>query len=277
MDHPMKKSIAPFNWIDWSLSAAIVVLSVVLLALLSEPAVGAWLHRPRPGMQVPQLYTNEKTGGAYAGVAIDYLLSLPPDYDASAKWPLVVFLHGAGERGDNLEQVRRTTLSRIVEHDNRRRWGFVLLSPQCPRDSYWQPEQVTELIEHVSSRLSIDRDRVYLTGYSMGGFGTWATACHDPDRFAAIAPLSGGGDVQQAERLQELPIWAFHGDKDNVVSIDGDRAMVEAVQKCGGNVKFTVYPGAGHGICDMTYQDDRLFDWLLAQRRKSTDGRKGVL
>ena len=227
-------------------------------------------------MQVPQQYTNEKTGGAYEGFAIEYLLYLPPKYDASAKWPLVVFLHGAGERGEDLEQVRRTTLPRMVEHDNGRHWGFVLLSPHCPRDSYWQPGQIVELIEHVSSRLSVDRDRIYLTGYSMGGYGTWATACHDPGRFAAIAPVSGGGDAQQVERLKNLPIWAFHGDKDNVVPIDGDRAMVEAVQKCGGNVKFTVYPGAGHGICDMTYQDDRLFDWLLAQRRKSTDGEKGV-
>jgi len=227
-------------------------------------------------MQVAQQYVNEKAGGAYAGFAIDYLLYLPPEYDASAKWPLVVFLHGAGDRGEDLEQVRRTTLPRMVEHDNRRQWGFVLLSPHCPRDSCWQPEQVVELIKHVSSRLSIDRDRVYLTGYSMGGYGTWATACHDPNRFAAIAPVSGGGDVQQAERLKELPIWAFHGDKDNVVPIEPDRAMVDAVQKSGGNVKFTVYPGAGHGICDMTYQDGQLFEWLLAQRRKSTDGKKGV-
>ncbi len=185
-------------------------------------------------------------------------------------------LHGAGERGEDLEKVRRAGLPRLVETDNRRQWGFVLLSPQCPRDSSWNPESLVQLIEHVSSHLSIDPDRIYLTGYSMGGFGTWATACHDPDRFAAIAPVSGGGDVQQAERLKDLPIWAFHGDKDNVVPIEPDRAMVDAVQKCGGNVKFTVYPGAGHGICDMTYQDEHFFDWLLVQRRKHTSSKKGV-
>ena len=86
----------------------------------------------------------------------------------------------------------------MVEADSHRHWGFVLLSPHCPKDSYWQPEQLIQLVEHVGNRLSIDRDRIYLTGYSMGGSGTWATACHDPDRFAAIAPISGGGDVEEA-------------------------------------------------------------------------------
>ena len=115
-----------------------------------------------------------------------------------------------------------------------------------------------------------------MTGYSMGGYGTWSTASHSPELFAAIAPLSGGGEIAQAERLKELPIWAFHGDKDNVVPIEWDRAMVDAVRKYGGSVNFTVYPGAGHGICDMTYRDDRLLVWLLAQRRNHSNGRKGV-
>jgi predicted peptidase len=264
----MDKNKAPFTWIDWLLSAAIAGNSVLLLALLCEPAIGAWVNRPRPGAQVPQQYIVKQADYADAEVPIDYLLYLPPDYDAGKKWPLVVFLHGAGERGQNLEVVRRTTLPRMVEHDDRRQWGFVLLSPQCPKDSSWNPQWVVELVDHVGSRLSIDQDRIYLTGYSMGGFGTWATACHDPDRFAAIATLSGGGDVQQAQRLKALPIWAFHGDKDNVVPIASSQNMVDAVRKCGGNAVFTVYPGAGHGICDMTYGNNQFWDWLLAQRRK---------
>ncbi len=156
----------------------------------------------------------------------------------------------------------------MVEKDKKRDWRFVLLSPQCPKDSYWNPERLVELVENVCSRLPVDRDRVYLTGYSMGGYGTWATASFDPDRFAAIAPLSGGGDVERAARLKDLPIWAFHGDKDRVVSLEESRAMVDAVRKCGGSVIFTVYHGAGHGICDMAYGDGKLCDWLLSQRRK---------
>ncbi len=271
----MEKNIAPFNWIDWCLSAAIAGLSILLLALLCEPAIGEWLHRPRPGFQVRQQYVGGQHGGTGSGLPIDYLLYLPTDYNTGAKWPMVVFLHGAGERGEDLEKLRRVGLPHIVETGTRRHWGFVLLSPQCPKDSYWQPEQIVDLIEHVSSRLSIDRDRIYLTGYSMGGYGTWATACFDPDRFAAIAPISGGGDVEQAERLKAVPVWVFHGQKDNVVPIDEDRAMVEALRKCGGKVEFTVYPNAGHSVCETTYRDDRLFDWLLAQR--TTRSGKGIL
>ncbi len=258
------------------MSAAIAGLSISLLALLCEPAIGVWLNRPRPGMQVAQQFLAGKRSGTDTGTPIDYLLYLPPEYDASAKWPLVVFLHGAGDRGEDLERVRRAGLPRVIEQDRRRHWGFLLLSPQCPKESNWDPERVVELVEHVSSDFSVDRDRVYLTGYSMGGYGTWATACHDPDRFSAIVPLSGAGDVQQAERLKKLPIWAFHGEKDNVVPIDGDRAMVDAVRKAGGDVTFTVYRGAGHGICDMTYGNDRIYEWLLAQRRKRLSGSKGA-
>jgi predicted peptidase len=152
----------------------------------------------------------------------------------------------------------------------------VLLSPQCPNDSSWSPEGVVELIEHVSSHLAIDPDRIYLTGYSMGGYGTWATACYDPERFAAIAPLCGGGNVEQAERLKGLPIWAFHGDKDNVVPFEADQTMVNAVRKSGGDVTFTVYRGTGHGICDMTYRNSQVYDWLLAHRRRRSLGKEGV-
>jgi predicted peptidase len=266
----------PFTWIDWSLSAAIAVLSVVLLSLLCEPALREWANRPRPGMQVAQHYLPEQGSGTDGTAPVNYLLYLPPEYDANRKWPLVVFLHGAGERGEDLEKLRRAGLPGMVQRDLARDWGFVLLSPQCPKDSYWNPEQITALVEHVSSRLAVDRDRVYLTGYSMGGFGTWATASYKPDRFAAIAPLCGGGDPASAERLKNLPTWAFHGDKDQVVPFEASKTMVDAVKKCGGNIRFTAYPGAGHGICDTTYRDSRFYDWLLSQRRNHVQGKESV-
>ena len=146
-------------------------------------------------------------------------------------------------------------------------FDFILVSPQCPPRLGWYAEVVVELAEHISSSLSVDRDRVYLTGYSMGGNGAWAAAIYDPHRFAAVAPLSGVGDVGQAERLAKVPIWAFHGAKDQTIPLKASEEMVNAVRQSGGRVEFTVYPDAGHGICEETYQNPRLYEWLLAHRR----------
>jgi predicted peptidase len=196
----------------------------------------------------------------------DVQLYLPPDYYEYSEWPLVVYLHGAGSRGQDLELVRRECLAGQILQG--KPFDFLLLASQCPDHSAWSPELVVGLIEQITSSFSIDRDRVYLTGLSMGGLGTWATAIHDPARFAAIAPLCGGGNPEQAEQLKNMPVWAFHGDKDTVVPFRATQAMVEAVRKCGGQVAFTAYPGAGHGISEMTYQNTQFFEWLLAQRRR---------
>jgi predicted peptidase len=280
-----------FDAIDWALVTAIVVLSIFLATELSWPVVEAWRNRPRPGTQVHQQYEKVTDGQNTAAWGYNYLLYLPCDYDTNRKWPLLVFLHGSGDRGEDLEALRRDGgLPRIVEaavtcrcdpreqqtsescnahHLIRNR--LIIVSPQCPKDVGWQPEHVIGLIEHIRQRFSVDRDRVYLTGYSMGGFGTWQTACHNPDRFAAIAPLAGGGDESQAERLVNMPIWAFHGMKDKSVPFESSEKIVEAVKKCGGHVEFTAYPDEGHGICDVTYQNPRLYEWLLAQRRSSSE------
>lgn len=262
----MDKNRASFTWVDWLLVAAIAGLSIQLLVIVVGPTFEAWKNRPRPGVQVPQQCIVEHGSGEYTmSIPIDYLVYLPPNYTSQKKWPLVVYLHGAGSRGTDLGLVRREWLPDQAAQG--KPFNFILVSPQCPKNSAWLPEHVVKLTEHVSRSLSVDRDRVYLTGYSMGGFGTWATASHDPGRFAAIAPLCGGGDAGQAERLKNVPIWAFHGDKDDVVSVKESREMVEAVRKCGGQVQLTVYPGVGHDISEMTYQDGQFYEWLLAQRR----------
>jgi predicted peptidase len=161
--------------------------------------------------------------------------------------------------------VQREWLPAQIVHG--KQYGFILLSPQSPVNTRWSPDLLAGLTEYISKSFSVDRDRVYLTGYSMGGNGTWATAASDPGRFAAIAPLCGGGNPERAQQLKNLPIWAFHGDKDNVVPIAASQTMVDAVRKCGGQVEFTVYSGAGHGIDGMTYQNEKFFEWLLSQRR----------
>ena len=244
-----------------SVGSDLLLLAAIggLLLLLLWPALEAWLNRPRSGKQVCQQCLVQE-------MPVDYLLYLPPKYDAERKWPLVVYLHGAGARGADLNLVRRDGLPRQV--DRGKQLDFVLLSPQCPAESRWDPVLVVGLIDHISSSLSVDRDRVCLTGYSMGGFGTWETASFDPSRFAAIAPLAGGGNTSRAGRLT-MPIWAFHGEKDEVVLLEASRAMIDAVRACGRSAQLTVLAGQGHGICDEAYQDE-LFRWLLAQRRGQT-------
>jgi predicted peptidase len=202
------------------------------------------------------------------------LLYLPPNCTTRRQWPLVVYLHGAAQRGQDLQELREAGLPAQIEKGARPE--FILISPQCPSDSPWEPKTILRLIEHVCASFPIDPDRVYLTGFSMGGSGTWRTACLDPSRFAAIAPLAGGGDVDQAARLANLPIWAFHGAEDNVVPLSASQEMVEAVRRCGGQVKFTVYPKTGHGICDATYTGPQLLDWLLAQRREPPSSTPGT-
>ncbi len=297
----MTKRRPSFDAIDWLLVAAIVGLSAFLLAAIFEPGVLAWWNRPRAGAQVCQQYM-VKLGKNAEETAVDYLLYLPRSYGGHCnegnspilvrpgftgcpklgqspasvpaakvgtvpkQWPLVVFLHGSGERGYDLERVRRTGLPSEIER-GRYVDQFILVSPQCPEDSGWRPNLVMALIEHVCESFAVDRDRVYLTGYSMGAAGIWETACKYPDHFAAIAPLAGGGDMHQADRLKDLPIWAFHGAKDKTVPSSQTKAMLDAVRKCGGHARFTVYPDEGHSIWERTYQNPQLFEWLLAQRR----------
>jgi poly(3-hydroxybutyrate) depolymerase len=263
-DIPAKKRAA-FTWVDWLLLAVIVGLSIHLAVAIAEPAAQAWHSRLRPGMQVARQYLVERCeNGGVETYPINCLVYLPPTYDASRKWPLVVFLHGAGARGDDLNLVRRGGLPKEVE---RKKFDFILVSPQCRKNSGWMPELVVGLTEQISSSLSVDRDRVYLTGYSMGGNGTWAAACYDPGRFAAIAPLSGGGDAEQADKLK-MPVWVFHGAKDRTIPLADSQTMVDAIRKCRGTVRFTIYPDQGHGISDVTYQNPKFLEWLLAQRRK---------
>jgi predicted peptidase len=293
MDKPPKR----FDAIDWLLMAAIVGLSVFLISEMGPPLVEAWQNRPQPGVQVRQQSeveikshntvdsnnTNSNDAHSNRGhdandkTPVNYLLYLPQDYykDRTKKWPLVVFLHGSGERGNDLELVRSVGLPNVIEQSESSDVAdmvhkrFIFVSPQCPSDTSWMPEIVVGLVDTIVKSYAVDPDRVYLTGFSMGGFGTWATAGQYPEPFAAIAPLAGGGNVDQAERLKTLPIWAFHGGKDETVPMKSSETMVEAVKKCGGNVQFTIYPEAGHGICDVTYKSPKFYEWLLAQRRNS--------
>lgn len=200
-----------------------------------------------------------------------YLLYLPPDYDSQARWPLILFLHGMGERGDDIEKVKIHGPPKLIAGG--RQFPFIVVSPQCPGDQSWNAEVLNALLDRIERECKVDPDRIYVTGLSMGGFGTWGLACAHPDRFAAIAPICGGGDPALARRVRDLPAWVFHGDADRVVSIDMSKRMVEAVKAVGGDVKFTVYPGVGHDSWTRTYEDPQLYEWFLSHRRSDAKRR----
>lgn len=209
---------------------------------------------------------DEATAGAR------FLLFLPRGYEGR-KWPLIVFLHGSGERGSNIDKVKVHGLPNIVPAQPD--FPFIVASPQLPSHQDWNPDNLDALIEQLILRLPVDAGRIYLTGLSQGGYGTWDTAAAYPARFAAIAPVSGIGQPDQACRLKNMPIWAFHGALDDVVPLAGDSKMVEQVRACGGTPKFTVYPGVGHNAWSQTYADPDLYRWLL-QHRLGSDGRRVV-
>lgn len=200
-------------------------------------------------------------------VSCRYLLYLPPDYDKSrSAWPLVLFLHGVGERGTDLELVKVHGLPRLIAGG--REFPFVVVSPQWPdEESWWDTDVLSALLDEIEEQCRIDPDRVYVTGLSMGGSGTWALATAEPDRVAAIAPICGRGRPKRAGRIAHIPAWVFHGAKDEVVPIEASREMVDALKACGGDVRFTIYPEVGHDSWTETYENPEFYDWLLAQRK----------
>jgi len=196
---------------------------------------------------------------------LKYLLHLPKDYDQKESWPLMLFLHGIGERGDNLDRVKFHGPPKLIAAG--KEFPFIVVSPQCPGDRWWKPEDLSALLDEIVGKYKVDKDRIYVTGLSMGGFGTWSLAAFSPDRFAALVPICGGGDPNTAARLAHVPIWVFHGAKDPVVPVKRSEEMVAALKKANGNVKFTVYPEAGHDCWTEAYENPELYDWLLQQKR----------
>ena len=196
-----------------------------------------------------------------------YLLFLPDGYgDKKQRWPTILFLHGAGERGDDLEKVKKHGPPKIVE--KRKDFPFVVVSPQCPAGDWWtdKVEVLIGLLDDIVGRYDVDTDRIYLTGLSMGGYGTWTLGAAHPDRFAAVAPICGGGKRFMALTLKDVPVWAFHGAKDRVVPLKESEEMVKAIKARGGDAKLTVYPDAGHDSWTATYNNQDLYDWFLTHR-----------
>ncbi|PJA95772.1 MAG: phospholipase [Ignavibacteriales bacterium CG_4_9_14_3_um_filter_34_10] len=194
-------------------------------------------------------------------VNMNYLLYLPKDYEQKDKVPLLLFLHGAGERGDNLELVKVHGPAKLVEKG--KDFPFVVVSPQCPKDKRWETNDLIALLDDIILKYKIDENRIYVTGLSMGGNGTWKLAAEIPNRIAAIIPICGWGDPFAAMMMGKLPVWAFHGAKDVVVPVSSSEVMVETMKRNGGEVKFTVYPEANHDAWTETYNNPEIYEWLL--------------
>jgi predicted peptidase len=198
-------------------------------------------------------------------VTIDYLLYLPKDYEQKSSWPLMLFLHGAGERGNDLDLVKKHGPPKLIAAG--KEFPFIVASPQCGKDRWWEPLELAALLDDLVEKYKVDKDRIYLTGLSMGGFGTWSLAAYQPDRFAAIVPICGGGEAMSAKRIAHIPAWVFHGGKDPAVPLDRSQKMVDALKKTGSAVKFTIYPDAGHDSWSERYANPELYQWLLEQKR----------
>ena len=252
----------------------ILLATLTAVALLPAMSAPAQTNPPYAAQKLEWSLTRQHK--------LDYLLYLPPGYqaDATKQWPLMLFLHGAGERGTDVQRVGvHGPLLKVRQGTN---FPFIIVAPQCPEGEIWDRAQLLYLLNEMSAKLRVDRSRVYLTGLSMGGYGTWQLGLTHPELFAAIAPICGGGSMidpllvsrEQGVALRSLPVWAFHGAKDPVVPLDESERMVATLKRQGcQQVKLTVYPEADHNSWAATYDNPEFYAWLLSQQRTPAAGK----
>lgn len=240
----------PLGWIDTPGSAAALVFVAD-----QEP--------PPPPILQEQVYD--------AG-SLNYLLFRALDTRAlrEGKFPLLISLHGIGERGSDLQRLKADGLPRLLDGNNS--FPFYVISPQCPARTEWYYDRtdtlVKKLIDKALTLYPVDRRRVYLTGYSMGGIGAWDLGIRYPNLFAALAPIASRGEEGwNVCAMAEIPVWAFHGERDTVVPLAAGLALVNRLRACGGEVTFTIYPNTGHDAWNRTYSNPQLYDWLLSKSR----------
>lgn len=262
------------------------ILRMGLLMLISLPAVAMG--------QITDFkaYTYENGEGE----KLNYRMLKPADYDSSKSYPMVLFLHGAGERGsDNFSQLK-WGVHHFADPGFREQYPAFVVAPQVPEGEYWswldldrdstsssfvapmretptRPMQLTiELLDRLQEEYAIDADRLYVTGLSMGGFGTFALIERFPGKFAAAVPICGGGDAARAFLLKEMPMWVFHGTEDQAVDVRYSRTMVEAIQLAGGSPGYTEYPDAGHvEAWVQAYRDPTLYEWMFSKTKGKGD------
>jgi predicted peptidase len=243
-------------------------MPLVIGSLVWSTASG---EEPVPGKQVEQEFKTSE------GKSIRYLLYLPKQYDSKEKWPLLLFLHGRGESDGPLSVVKKWGPPRLIERGENP--PYIVVSPQCPPnpESWPQPVQqdlLLALLDHINNSCKVDRDRIFLTGLSMGGYGSWRLAADHPERFAAVVPICGAGKPADADKLKFLPIWVWHGTEDPAVPFQRSVEMVEAIKKAGSTtIRFTTLEGVGHNSWEAAYATPELYQWLEKQTASANRAR----
>ena len=204
---------------------------------------------------------------------LKYLIYLPKDY-LTKKYPLVLFLHGAGERGTNLKDIEIHGLPKLVR--NGKKFPFIIIAPQCPLNLWWSDplpvDLLTKLVNDIIMKYGIHKNHVFCTGLSMGGCGTLALSIKNPKLFSAIIPICGGVDIKNffdILNLKDLPIWLFHGDKDEVIPLEKSQSIYKVLKPVNKNIKLTVYKGVDHNSWDRAYDDNELYKWMLSHKETS--------
>ncbi|HZZ42778.1 MAG TPA: alpha/beta hydrolase-fold protein [Tepidisphaeraceae bacterium] len=270
------EDFSEFNKFRMWLEAEQSSLPAILLAGLYEAKPATGLFVARNGFRALDRQWWDGLNRKLNLPTLPYLIHLPPDYQKRPhdKFPLILFLHGSGECGygdEELPKVRHGNLASIADSPQGLPGGFpfIVVSPQCPVHAGWSPYDLERLMQQIDSQYRVDPDREYLTGLSLGGYGTWDTAIAFPHRFAAIAPMSGAGDPNDVARIKDLPCWIFHGAKDPVIPLQEAQRMYDALAKIGGRAKLTIEPNAGHNSWNQPYHDPAFFAWLMQQQRSA--------
>lgn len=233
-----------------------------------------------------KLFEPREFVGAH-GETLRYRLLKPSPYNADREYPLVIFLHGAGERGSDNKGQLKHGMAEFCKTKWREKYPCYVLAPQCPEGEKWvdvdwsapssdlpakaskSMELLFELADTMVEDSAVNDNRIYITGLSMGGYGTWDAIARRPSFFAAAIPICGGGDPKTAPRFARLPLWCFHGDQDRAVPVKRSREMIEALQEAGGSPKYTEYAGVGHDSWTQTYANAEVLEWLFTQIRRT--------
>lgn len=196
-----------------------------------------------------------------------FWINLPKEYEnkKDTVFPLILYLHGRSAQGTDLHRVRTYGVAYTIDKGNVNLDKFIVVAPQTNRG--WSPRAIKQMVDTLQKYYRIDSTRRYLTGMSMGGYGCWMTAGQYPDLFAAIAPVCGGGDIKDVERLKDVPTWVFHGDKDVLVGVQCSTMMIDELRKINANVRFTMYKNEGHAAMVRVYDDASLYDWFLQHKK----------
>ncbi len=220
------------------------------------------------------------------GEKLKYRLLKPADFDPDKKYPLVVFLHGAGERGDDNAAQLVHCMAAFCTAEHRQQYPCYVLAPQCPNKQKWAdvdwssdkpdfPKKISrsldltmQVVDEMLADAAVDKNRVYIAGLSMGGYGTWDALARRPELFAAAIPICGGGSVETVAAFKDIPLWCFHGGADNVVNVEMSRKMIAALKAAGGEPRYTEYPGVGHNSWTQTFASEETFQWLFGQKRQ---------